>query len=468
MNRLRSLLLLAAVTGTTCAWVARPARATQEGAPDPSGGGARLQGVASCAAAACHNANGPPGSRGSEYSAWAAYDPHSRAYRVLFDERSRRMVKNLRRLEDVNKAHPEKECLCLGCHVFPHYSDQTAANERFSLGDGVGCEACHGAAERWLTSHYRRKLTEAEKPELGMNRTRDLRVRAETCVRCHVGDGEMDVNHDLIAAGHPRLRFEYGAYLAGYPGKHWRTAADRDRNRDLEGRAWVLGQLVSAEAALKLLGHRAAGAKADDGKPWPEFAEYECAACHHALTGKNERQRRGSGNGPVGTFAWGTWYYPLLPILGEQLPGRRGTELLTKLDGLMRARVPPEDDVTQQARKAAEVLHTRLDEAERVTWTRDRYRELLTALASDKQGSADATWDGAAQRYLGIAAVYNGLSDLDAPFKARPGLKDAILGLRRHLEDAFPEGRDKLYNSPSRFDPATVAKQLRQIQGSLK
>src|SRR5438067_8889689 len=39
-------------------------------APPPAPGGPRVQGVAGCAAAGCHNDQGPAGSPGSEYGAW--------------------------------------------------------------------------------------------------------------------------------------------------------------------------------------------------------------------------------------------------------------------------------------------------------------------------------------------------------------------------------------------------------------
>src|SRR5207244_645350 len=54
-----------------------------------------VQGVGSCAAAGCHNANGPAGSEGSEYSTWAGRDKHARAYEVLREPRSVEMVRKL-------------------------------------------------------------------------------------------------------------------------------------------------------------------------------------------------------------------------------------------------------------------------------------------------------------------------------------------------------------------------------------
>src|SRR5262249_38047400 len=186
----------------------------------------------------------------------------------------------------------------------------------------------------------------------GMIDTRDLRTRAEVCVRCHVGEREMDVNHDLIAAGHPRLRFEYGAYLANYHFRHWKERDDTARNADHEARAWMIGQLVSARKALELLSYRAA----KSGKPWPEFAEYNCAACHHNLTGKDESRSRGAGRLPVGALPWGTWYQPIVPILAARLTPERELAALERLPGLMSKRLPDRSAVAREARAGAGAL----------------------------------------------------------------------------------------------------------------
>src|SRR4029077_7753873 len=89
----------------------------------------------------------------SEYTTWATYDPHARACTVLFDKRSLTIEKNLKGLANLEDAHPEQDRLCLNCHVQPRLAE-TARNERFSLIDGVGCEACHGGAEKWVSRHY--------------------------------------------------------------------------------------------------------------------------------------------------------------------------------------------------------------------------------------------------------------------------------------------------------------------------
>src|SRR5262249_14971856 len=87
-----------------------------------------------------------------------------------------------------------------------------------------------------------------------------------------------EVNHDLIAAGHPRLNFEFATYMRAMP-PHWH---ERDRETGepagpaFPARAWSAGQSATVKAALRLLDHRGKG-------PWPEFTEQSCFDCHHEL-----------------------------------------------------------------------------------------------------------------------------------------------------------------------------------------
>ena len=94
-------VLVAVVFGTTLAigiaWTAPPADPVQ---PVPTATldyklpAARFHGHLSCAAASCH-ASGDAKQPGGEYSTWADHDPHFRAYDVLFNDRSRRMIQLL-------------------------------------------------------------------------------------------------------------------------------------------------------------------------------------------------------------------------------------------------------------------------------------------------------------------------------------------------------------------------------------
>src|SRR5205823_410550 len=268
---------------------------------------------------------------------WIAHDPHARAYDVLLDERSIVIAKQL----GINAAH--EQSLCLKCHVLPEYRSARVA-PRFRKEDGVGCESCHGPAERWVNEHYRenwRAKTLAEKDALGMRDTKNLAGRARTCVRCHVGAPGMDVNHDLIAAGHPPLRFEFAAFHANLP-RHWDEKKDTTPLKkdpkvdargwaDFDGRAWAVGQVTAAEAALELLAERAQ----NDKRPWPEFAEADCYACHHNLAPSSRRQERGVRDRTAGRLRWADWYYAMPPILADRV--HDGANAVAALQTLRRA-----------------------------------------------------------------------------------------------------------------------------------
>ena len=465
--RLVCLLSFAAALVAACGvWPRSP---SVEAGPAPADGGssaagaASWQGAASCAAAACHNANGAPGSKGSEYTIWVTQDPHRKAYAVLFNDRSRRIIKNLHRGDAGGDA------LCLNCHVHSQGQAETGGDPFTFRDEGVACESCHGAAGRWRTEHYLpgwREQSDHDKAErYGMNPTKELAARARLCVACHVGEGVRDVNHDLIAAGHPRLNFEFGSFHAVLP-KHWDERAEKERYPDLEARAWAVGQVVSAEAALELLADRARTA----AKPWPELAEYNCFACHHELEGvggRLDRERPPKPGAPaLGSVAWGTWYFALLP---EALDRSEPADALRQLERQMPRRFPDRGIVAATAAEMVRQLAGRADELARdKPADYDSVQSRFRALARNEARLADTGWDGAAQLYLALAALYHAEGDIDLA-RRDEALKPALQVLVRQLE--FPRLPTIKYDSPRERDfPARLARfheALRSIQGGI-
>src|SRR5262249_50929217 len=330
-------------------------------------------GSGSCAAAACHGGADPQGHWRSAPQTWSTRDPHARAYQVLFNEQSRRIMAH----RGGRDAH--KDPLCLSCHVHPEWRPE-GHHPRFTAADGVGCESCHGPAERWLSRHVAADwamLSGAEKHALGWNDTKDLVTRAELCATCHVGTDKADVNHDLIAAGHPALKFELTAYHAAMP-THWDSRKDLARYPDFEARAWKIGQVVSAKAALELLARRAG----DSARPWPEFAEHDCAACHHNF--RSDAPKRG-------TPPRAAWYTSLLPRV---VPVGN----FAGLDAEMAKLRPARDNV----KKHASLIATRFEDIAYKLATEPALRpEALQArfveLAGGEAKQASKSWDEATQ-----------------------------------------------------------------------
>ncbi len=296
----------------------------------------RFMGVATCMSSACHHKDVLPDAAGCEYTTWLEKDQHARAYAILFDERSRRIVTAYGQLADPKQSHPEKEALCLRCHSTDAPPD--LRGPRFSAADGVGCESCHGPAEKWLSRHYLdewKTKSQHDKEALGFAPTKNLVVRAGQCAACHVGSGDADVNHDLIAAGHPRLNFELGTYHAKLP-HHWKEKGD-NATADFASRLEAVGQVVSARAALRLLDQRAS----QPDKVWPEFAEYDCLACHHRLQEPSKRPAS------KGVAPWSDWYYSLLPAESVE------TKLLADLRSEMQKPGPKQRTTVARLARAA-------------------------------------------------------------------------------------------------------------------
>ncbi|GIW80035.1 MAG: hypothetical protein KatS3mg105_1842 [Gemmatales bacterium] len=427
---------------------------------------AKFEGVGSCSAVACHFKAGVPGTKGSEYTTWFNHDKHARAYEVLYNQRSQRMVKLLYGAKA--KAAHETE-LCLKCHAM--LVPEQRRGERFSIEDGIGCEQCHGPAEFWLDKHYSyrwlNEMSDREKAAFGMRPLSNLLDRARLCVECHVGTEDKDVNHDLIAAGHPRLNFELASYQAIMP-RHWPEGNDLARYPDFEARCWAVGQAACAEAALKLLAHRAVPSETKD-KPWPEFAEYDCYACHHDLVEPSWRQKRGYGKGLPGAFPWGSWYTSMLP---RALQGQAGAEdlfgLLGNIRGEMQKPLPNRGKIVASARQAAQHLQSALTSIEQAPpASAQEVRRRLLEIVQKDETLAEKGWDEGAQLYLAIAALYRGMGNLD------PKLQDPILTqrIKNIVPDSnlvFPARRGLQYDSPRDYKPREFLRQLRLIESKLR
>ncbi len=321
-------------------------------------------GMSGCLAAACHGAPAGKALKGDladvwqcSGSVWAAADPHTAAYSLLTDS-PRRSVKVTADAIMAKYAPGRKateDARCVACHTNPALASSEAMAEPKYVAlreQGVSCEACHGNAGAWIQPHTAWKDDRTKfYADAGMTPLHDLGERAMNCAGCHVGapaEGGLpvrDMNHDMIAAGHPRLNFDFAEYQRRLP-KHW-----QEKNRTLKGtptvevneaKVWYVGRVAHAEAACKLLADRAARAEAGDKRsPWPEFAEFNCASCHHNLRVPNERDKHGDwrksaeylDGRPPGNPAWQT-IWPLTHAPGVATP-KRGASNLTSVVRLM-------------------------------------------------------------------------------------------------------------------------------------
>jgi hypothetical protein len=274
----RNVMRISFAVFAAAAFLAMPCRVNSEPQPSvapPSSGVGKYNGPGGCAASSCHGSVKPKNVTRiwqNEFSIWAAQDKHARAYSVLSNPVSLRMEKILKLEQPPNKS--EK---CLVCHALYVPPDLRATT--FQLDDGVSCENCHGPAVGWLGPHTTegwQHLSATEKSKYGMYDTRDLTTRSEKCVSCHVGTADKQVDHEMIAAGHPDLTFELDSFSAAMP-KHWKTNRP-DEPPWLGVQTWAIGEAVQLRESLNRLSRRASGPH------WPDYAELDCFACHHSLT----------------------------------------------------------------------------------------------------------------------------------------------------------------------------------------
>lgn len=408
-------------------------------------GEGNLIGAATCAAAACHGSPQPGVAlanlvRGSEYPLWQERDPHARSWRTLCSEESNEMLRRLGILRNGEIADVAGLNNCMACHNTQPWPDNARATG-FS-GEGVGCESCHGPARQWISTHTLGTWSPEAAPDF--RNTDDLLVRARVCAGCHVGDASRDMNHDIIAAGHPALRFDFATYHNRLP-KHWREpAAD---SPTYESRLWLAGVIGQAEASLELALSRAEGSLYVS--QWPELANYDCASCHHSLDLANERD-------PVGQFARpsapraAAFHTATLRGLLELIrdggaadsPASALLASLQRLDAIYESSYAADRDAVRAAVQEAQV---RLDQWKEAVRARGLLRsfnaeDLAGVVATMSQSpESSATWENAAALYLAAVAARDYWQRSDAA-GARP--MNVLHRLRRGL--GYPEDQ----NSP--------------------
>ncbi len=417
----------------------------------------------SCDSVACHGAIAPAenshGIRRDEFRIWFDADPHANALRALGNSVSRRMVKHLAGESPSPARYAEIYRRCFACHNTsptkvperlieePAFFDQEPAHE------GVGCQACHGPAGGWEDVHYFacwKQLPLDKKRELGFRDTKTIEARATLCAGCHVGGIGKDVNHDLIAAGHPQMKFEMRGYYALMP-HHWHEDQDQDQIPEFETRLWVAGQMASARAALALLESRAAEASDNargSSAVWPEFSESDCFACHHDVLKSRWRKERGftqAGNRVV--LPWGVWHFAVLPSLAKadsHPSGRVFFQAYHKLKSTMQSGFfPLPNRVRTEAADALAALNE---------WGRHRqdadFATLLSSALHERGVSEELpqTWDETVQWYLAAEASLESAKSL----LEKPVLKSQLEKLGTSLR--LPAHA----HSPQNFPQATA------------
>ncbi len=370
-------------------------------------------GVASCAAGVCHGKVAEDTSSNvsqNEYRIWSADDRHARAYQTLLGDEAKAIAAKL----GLPSAQGAK--VCLDCHA-----DNVPQNQRgpkFQISDGIGCEACHGGAERWIETHTEPAATHQANLAQGMLATEDVNVRAQVCLSCHLGTSRKFATHQIMGAGHPRLSFELEAYTVNQPA-HYAVDEDyRQRKGAPSGfEVWRAGQVQAAMRYTHLL-----NSPQFPGSDWlPDFAFYDCHACHHPMDDiRWPVTRRKKGLVP-GLPRLQDQHLQMIRALAAASSAPDANQLTLLIDDLLRAGQKGPDAV----RGAATALHDLLQVQDWLNATDDRSTATRRAVAAIAASSALTDYVDAEQAFLSLETLSIHIGDagrlqtqLDALFTA--------------------------------------------------
>jgi hypothetical protein len=394
-------------------------------------------GAGGCASSNCHGGTSPlPEAQsrilGNEYSIWSVRDKHGKAYSVLANDRSKRMGEILR------VGNPQTAERCTVCHA--------VGSPVKLVTDGVACEGCHGPAEKWLGPHTQANVPHANNVSLGMRDTKDLAIRVNMCLECHLGAGNKNVDHDLIAAGHPDLVFELDTFSAALP-MHWREPKPGPGNSLPRVREWAVGQATALADGMRQLAARATA------NTWPEFAELECYQCHHDLRAESWRIQRGYGGRRPGSLQPNLARQDVVRVLVAQAAKEQSGALdsaLAQLTTAMASRLSDGAAIAQAARSVAQQADGIAARFGKQDFDAATARGIAKALTADVARIANSGPHSAEQVTMSLDALGSATSGASA--------------------QAFQASIAKLYDyleHPSAYNPGEFAAQFRKIAAQL-
>jgi len=395
-------------------------------------------GVTACAGNTCHGA--VERLKGSsvpqnEYLIWSQetdkqrIDKHHQAYKALLTDRAKQIARNL----GLNDAANSK--VCLKCHT--DYVDAGRRDPQFKIEDGVGCEACHGAAEKWLGPHYSRVPHDVLVRDYSLTALDKPMVRAEKCLSCHFGDPEDEnrfVTHRIMGAGHPRMGFELDTYTAAEPAHFVVDESYVKRKGPVnEVQVWAVGQAANLVKRMDaLLKHPPKGLQ-------PELVLFDCAACHHTINQIRWRPRGSTGLGP-GTAKLDDANAVMLRVIAARVAPTEAKALAEQMLVLHRATTEDWKTVVRQAtevRRLAIELQNLLSDHQ---FSRDDMRALAEGVVAVGLTGDDTDFPGAEQATMALGAIASAMSSPAMPDRLTAEqtktMNDALRGLYKSISDA--------------------------------
>lgn len=351
-------------------------------------------GMTTCSGAGCHDeAATPQGSLilNNEMEAWRSRDPHAGAYEILRKPESVRIAKNL------GLSDPTAAKICLDCHA-----DNVPAElrgEAFDITAGIGCEACHGGAERWRDTHFKDAGNRQADLDNGLYDTANPQSRAELCLSCHMGNKDRMITHEIMGAGHPRLSFELDSFTNFEP--HWfiddeyqqRKGVSKDGLRD-----WAVGQGVAARTLIEQF----AQSEQKRTGMFPELVFFDCHACHKTMEPSRWSRRESAGLDPGVIRLNDSNLLIFRYVIEVVAPGQAG-EFRNAIRQLHASTLQGQQATVSQANRVAALLDAAIPEAAGYAGFKDEFpRKVAAAMVRDAERGDFADYATAQQAYQAL------------------------------------------------------------------
>jgi Cytochrome c554 and c-prime len=412
-------------------------------------------GVKSCSGDNCHGAIKAAehsAVQQNEYLIWSQQtdkhklDKHHNAYAVLGGERGIRIARNLG-LPDAVTAE-----VCLNCHA--DNVPEARRGPRFEISDGVGCEACHGAAEKWLGVHLSGAGHKANL-DAGLYPTENPVARAEKCLSCHFGDPTDEkrfVNHRLMGAGHPRMGFELDTYTAAEPAHYTVNQKYVERKGPVNDvKVWAVGQAITLVRRMDALLEPKNAPKGLQ----PELVLFDCQACHHAVNQIRWRPRKSTGLGP-GSVKLYDANAVMLRVIANRVAPTAAKILQEHMLVLHRATT---ENWAAVVREAAEVRRAAMELVHSLSshdFTRDDMKALAEGVVAIGVSGDDTDYSGAEQATMALGSIVSAMRM--SGYLSTEQIKV--------MNDALAE-LDKSIADDATYQPATFVKALKDFQKTI-
>ena len=395
-------------------------------------------GVVNCANSLCHGSASTWKDSNvlqNEYITWSRVDKHAtRAYQVLFEERSKRIARNLGLKEPAHEAK-----LCLDCHTYNPPPAQRG--ERFKVADGVSCEACHGPAESWIKSHVAPNATHADNVAHGLYPASEPLAQAKLCLSCHFGNRDKFVTHRMMGAGHPRISFELDTFTQTQPA-HFVIDADWEKRKHAwdPTRVWAVGQALAAAELLDVL---IDPKRSRDGF-FPELVVFDCHACHHSMSDIRWSPRSGTSPGRIRLNDANLLM--LRQIVRRALPESEARNFGERVAQLHKAVAGDGGDAVESAKAMRAILDTVMRQLAARSFRGEDLRAMLAGLVGDGLDGAYRDYSGAEQATMAIASL--------ASFLGKRGELKDLRAVNASLDRLYETVKDDEKYRPERFRAA--------------